>query len=373
MSLSASWRIAGGISLRGKNKSHKLSRLIPKFHFCSVPLFREEPLISWTYTDAVLFTAYDVYRSHDFWLDEVVNSGSTLKEALVNLGFPKTNSLVIDTGVFEMEAKKAGISKELGIDVNIEMSNAQIFEAYDLSGADFFVAPDEIILPLDGPEIIREKVDIIKSNLLDLLDIVKASKTIAVIQGHEQEIVDDLLDFYRENHIRYLAVGGVIPLYHYDRELLSKHLSYVRRAAKSEWLHVFGLSRMSLLPYYLQQVKVDSVDTSALTYLTAGRKYLVGLKPVPVRLADFDNCSCPGCRVLSKEMSTRSAEFFANLYIHNVVTASIESKKKYNSPSLLDVQIEKKSVTQAKAKQPNNNRSGWMTAEEAFREKRYHQ
>lgn len=310
-----------------------------------------------------------MYRSHDYWLDEVVNSGSTLKDALVNLGFPKANSLMIDTGVFEIETRKAGISNELGIDVNIELSNAQIFEAYELSGADFFVAPDEIILPVDGPEIIKEKVDIIKSNLMDLLDIVKASKIIAVIQGHEQEVVDDLLDFYRENKIRYLAVGGVIPLYHYDRELLSKHLSYVRKATKSEWLHIFGLSRMSLLPYYLQQVKVDSVDTSALTYLTAGRKYLVGLMPGPVRLADFDNCTCPGCSALSKEMSTRSVEFFANLYIHNVVTASLESMKKCNTSTLLHVQTEKESATQTKAKQPNNNESGWMTAEETFREK----
>ncbi len=98
-------------------KDTKLSRLIPKFHFCSVPLFREAPLVEWTYTDAVLFTAYNVFRSHDFWLDEVMNSGATLKEALVDLGFPKCSSLVIDTGVFEMEAKKAGISHELGIAV----------------------------------------------------------------------------------------------------------------------------------------------------------------------------------------------------------------------------------------------------------------
>ena len=147
--------MAGGICLRVKSS---LSRLIPKFHFCSVPVFREEPLINWTYTDAVLFTAYDVYRSHDFWLDQVVNSGATLKEALIGLGFPKTNSLVVDTGVFEMEAKKAGISRDLGIQVDIELTNAQIFEAYELSGADYFVSPDEIILPRDSQEVISGKI-----------------------------------------------------------------------------------------------------------------------------------------------------------------------------------------------------------------------
>ena len=160
-------------------------------------LFREEPLINWTFTDSVLFTAYDVFRSHDFWLDSVVRSGQTLKEALVDLGFPKSNSLVVDTGVFEMETKKAGISRNLGIDVDIELTNGQIFEAYELSGADFFVAPDEIILPLDSPNIVSEKSETIKQNLLDLLEIVPASKIIAVIQGQQREVIEDFLDFYR--------------------------------------------------------------------------------------------------------------------------------------------------------------------------------
>lgn len=80
-------------------------------------------------------------------MDEIINSGNTLKEGLVELGFPKGNTLVADTGVFEMEAKKAGIARNLGIEVDIELMNNQIFEAYKLSGADYFVAPDEIILP----------------------------------------------------------------------------------------------------------------------------------------------------------------------------------------------------------------------------------
>ncbi|MFW9981185.1 MAG: hypothetical protein ACFFE3_04605, partial [Candidatus Thorarchaeota archaeon] len=89
----------------------------------------------------------------------------------------------------------------------------------------------------------------------------------------------------------------------------------------------FGLPRMSLLSYYLQDVKVDSVDTSALTYLTARRMYLVGLKPKPVRLANFHDCKCPGCNNLTRDMSPRSIEFFVNLYIHNIVTATEASLK----------------------------------------------
>ncbi len=313
--------------LRANSNSQKLSRLIPKFHFCSVSLFREEPLINWTYTDSVLFTAYDVYRSHDFWIDTVVNSGVTLKEALVDLGFPKSNSLVIDTGVFEMEAKKAGISRDLGIDIDIELTNKQIFDAYEIAGADFFVSPDEIVLPQDSVEVVNRKTETIKQNLLDLLDIVPSSQIIAVVQGHKPETVDRLLDFYRDNDIGYFAVGGVIPLYHHDKDLLRKHLNYVRNATLNEWLHIFGLPRMSLLSYYLQDVKVDSVDTSALTYLTARRMYLVGLKPKPVRLANFHDCKCPGCNNLTRDMSPRSIEFFVNLYIHNIVTATEASLK----------------------------------------------
>ena len=358
--------------MRVKGRSQKLSRLIPKFHFCSVALFREEPLINWTYTDSVLFTAYDVYRSHDFWLDKVVSSGQTLKEALVGLGFPKSNSLVVDTGVFEMEAKKAGISRNLGIDVDIELSNSQIFEAYELSGADFFVAPDEIILPLDSPRIVSEKSEVIKSNLLDLLEIVPTSKVIAVIQGQQKEVVDDFLDFYRENGIEYFAVGGVIPLYHHDKELLQKHLKYVRKATKKEWLHIFGLPRMSLLSYYLHEVQVDSVDTSTLTYLTARRKYLVGLKPEPVRLAKFEDCNCQGCSVLSREMSTRSQLFFASLYIHNIVTAMRESLRKTKSKAREPSKREEPKQTSSyqRVKSLDIPKASWMTAEDALESKK---
>ena len=360
--------------MRAKNESHRLSRLIPKFHFCSVPLFREEPLINWTYTDSVLFTAYDVYRSHDFWIDTVVNAGETLKEALVGLGFPKFNSLVIDTGVFEMEAKKAGISRDLGVDVDIELSNTQIFEAYELSGADYFVAPDEIILPLDNQETVQRKVSKIEENLLGLLDIVPASKVIAVIQGQEKVVVDKLLDFYREHGIRYFAVGGVIPLYHYDKELLHNHLTYVREATKNDWLHIFGLPRMSLLSYYLHKVRVDSVDTSAITYLTARRRYLIGTKPEQVRYANFESCDCSGCKVLTKEMSPRSPEFFANLYIHNIVTATKESlKEDYKVDSLPNGNISKKSNIYGIKCPSGRPTTGWTTAEEALQTRQFDQ
>ena len=152
--------------MRQRTSNSKLSRLIPKNHFCSMSMFREQPLINWTFTKAVLLTAYDIYRSNDFWLDEIIRIGQTLKEGLLELGFPKKNTLVVDTGVFEIEAKKAGIAKELGIDVDIQLSNEQIFEAYELSGADYFVAPDEIVLPDDNEADIRIKSNKIRDYVL---------------------------------------------------------------------------------------------------------------------------------------------------------------------------------------------------------------
>ena len=308
-------------------KKRRLSRLIPKNHFCSMSFFRQEPLINWRYTDAVLFTAYDVYRSTDFWLDETINSGKTLKEGLIELGFPKSVSLVADTGVFEIEAKKAGIARNLGVEVDIELTNQQIFEAYKLSGADYFVAPDEIVLPQDNEATVFSKIDKIKENLHELLEVVHPSKIIAVIQGHTESVIEDLYDFYRSHKISCFAMGGVIPLYFHDKELLHKILVYVRKLAKNQWLHIFGLPRVSLLQYYLHEIGVDSVDTSTLLYLTAKRRYLIGSKGEYVSNAVFKDCGCEGCAKLDPR-KPRSPDFFINLYIHNILAAVELSKNK---------------------------------------------
>ena len=355
-------------------KKKKLSHLIPKNHFCSFSLFRQEPLISWTYTDSVLFTAYDIYRSTDFWLDEIINSGKTLKEGLVELGFPKGNSLVADTGVFEMEAKKAGIARNLGIEVDIELSNKQIFEAYELSGADYFVAPDEIVLPQDKNEDIVTKIANIKGNLLDLLEVVPASKVIAVIQGHTEERITDLFEFYRGHGISYYAMGGVIPLYFHSKELLDSVLKYVRNLTKNHWLHIFGLPRISLLRYYLHEIGIDSVDTSSLLYLTARSRYLVGSKGIQVREAVFKDCGCEGCNNIDPKFSTRSSDFFVNLYIHNILTAvKLGDKfashntdtKKENSQDPEAVQQKQESKI-SNVVQTENTVLTWMTAEESL-------
>ncbi|UCE11201.1 MAG: hypothetical protein JSW61_04490 [Candidatus Thorarchaeota archaeon] len=299
-----------------------LWRLIPKNHFVSMSFFREEPLINWGYTESVLFTAYDVCRSSDFWIDSVIRSGKTLKEAMTDLGFPKKTSMMADTGVFEMEAKKAGIARSLGIDVDIALTNEEIFEAYRLSGADYFVSPDEIIQPTESSEEMNKKIEVIKHNFTDLLDEFPARKIVAVIQGTNRSTITMIFDFYRSHGIRHFAIGGLIPLWRHDKELFKKTLNYVRKITKGNWLHAFGLPILRLLPFYLHKVGVDSIDTSMLLYLSARRRYVVGFEIVPVRLVDFASCECVACSVLSPKLHPRRYDFFMNLYIQNIVEAA---------------------------------------------------
>ena len=304
----------------------RLEGIIPKNHFVSLRFFREAPLINWNFTKACLFTAFDFYRSSDFWTDSVLNSGKTLKEALVELGFPKDNSLIVDTGIFELEAKKAGISKQLGIgdtEINIQLSNRDIFTVYDISGADYFVAPDEIILATDNPSTVQNKIETIKRNLLETLEHVSSSQVIAVIQGQETSVIDSILNFYHDHGIRHFAAGGLIPMYFYDKSLFQRVVTYIRKATEGYHLHAFGLPVVGLLPYYLHKLQFNSVDTSALLYLSANRKYLVRDNPIPVRLAKFGKCKCDGCKYICREQPySRQPEFFIHLYIHNVCEAA---------------------------------------------------
>ena len=307
-------------SLKG---NPKLIGVVPKNHFVSLSFFREPPLINWEFTKACLFTAYDFYRSSDFWTDSVMKSSMTLKEALVELGFPKSKTLVVDTGIFEIEAKKAGIARDLGIEIDIQLSNRDIFSVYDISGGDFFVSPDEIILATDDPSTIQAKVAKIKQNLLETLEHVPSSKVIGVIQGQTPEVIDYIYNFYVEQGVKHFAAGGLIPLYFHDKSLFQKVVRYIRKVTEEYHLHAFGLPIVKLLPYYLHKLGFDSVDTSTLLYLSAKRRYLVSDNPIPVRLADFTKCNCSGCNFIAAEQPhPRHSEFFIHLYIHNVCEAT---------------------------------------------------
>lgn len=352
-----------------ENTPHQ-SRLIPKNHFVSMFFFREYPLINWTFTDIVLFTAYDVYRTNNYWVDDVINTGSTLKEGMVSLGFPKSTKFMVDTGVFEIEAKKAGIARNLGIEVEIELSNEQIFEVYQISGGDLFVAPDEIILPTDSRDIISEKVSKIKQNILDLLEIIHPSKVVAVLQGSEKRVIDSLFDFYKGQGISMFAQGGLIPLWKHDKNLLSRVVRYARELTEGYWLHAFGLPHLKLIQFYLHDVGLDSIDTSVLLYLTARRRYVVKSELLPVRLVNFSLCNCDGCSNLTSEMNPRSLDFFVSLYIHNILEASKLAEKHHQ-----EIDSNGKSPKEPRIRdsdefsQPDYHTTDWSTANESMRER----
>jgi queuine/archaeosine tRNA-ribosyltransferase len=290
---------------------------------------------------------------------------------MIALGFPKEVTMVADTGIFEVEARKAGISRNLGIDVDISLTNSQITEAYELSGADMFVAPDEIILVTDEKTRIREKTARMKDNLHDILDIAKPERVIAVIQGQDRRTMTELFDFYRSNGIIHFAMGGLIPLWRHDKNLFRRVVHEAREMTRGFWLHTFGLPIISLLPFYLQEVGMDSVDTSTLLYMTARRKYLIGLNPRPVRLADFSKCDCPGCQVLNPGLNPRGHDFFIHLYIHNVheAVSSIQNAAQYHEESDTASSIEASRFTPKyppkdieSQSYPSNLGDGWKTA-----------
>lgn len=360
--------------MRDGNRQSRLSTIIPKFHFCSQELFREEPLVKWHHTGSVLFTAYDFYSTDSFWIESVIKSGRTLKEALIELGLPKETTLLADTGVFEAEAKKAKISQELGISVSIDLSVRDVLFAYSASGADKYISPDEIIMPEDPVGTIKEKANTIKENLNALLGVVPTSKVVGVIQGHEASVINEIVDFYRENQIRTYAAGGLIPLWHADPSLLPAVLRYMRKATKGRWIHAFGLPSMKLLPLYLSDIGVNSVDTSALLYLTGRRLYMVGLEAKPVRIADFAKCSCEGCRGITPDDDTDSAQFFTCLNIHNVLEVSRISEelaKKRGQVSHVVTGLSQAKPGKVPAPKQHVSprpppRSSWKTAQEAM-------
>ncbi|MBS3794146.1 MAG: hypothetical protein KGY80_04575 [Candidatus Thorarchaeota archaeon] len=324
----------------GKKGKTPLSSLVPKHHFVGLNFFRQPPLVNWEFTDSVLFTAYDFYRTSSFWIERVIRQGMTLKEALVDMGFPKENRLLADTGVFSIEARKAGIARELGIEPEIELRNEQIFHAYSVSGADLFVAPDEIVVPDDRKEEGKKKVSIIKDNFLDLLEVVPPSKVLAVIQAPDKPTAAELFDFYKSHGVTTFAAGGLIPLWKSSAKKLRDMLKYIRKLTDGYWLHAFGLPRIRLLPYYIHIIGINSVDSSMLLYLSAKKRYIDGLKVIPVRKADFSTWQCPGCANMKEKPVAYSYQFFINLYIHNIHAATnltLEAHEK----SKLDKYIDK--------------------------------
>jgi len=171
----------------------------------------------------------------------------------------------------------------------------------------------------------------------------------------------------------------VIPLYHHDKITLQRVLHFVRKITHGFWLHIFDLPHMGLLHYYLHEVGIDSVDTSALLYITARRRYLMGSRSEPVRNAALEKYGCDGCRNLKPEMSTISSEFFLNFYIHNLRAAATLSAYKEKATSIFSiakrntgksVSIRLPKIHMAMEKRLPVISSDWKTAQTIYEQKK---
>jgi len=118
---------------------------------------------------------------------------------------------------------------------------------------------------------------------------------------------------------------------------------------------------------------VDSVDTSALLYLTARRRYLIGSKSEQVRTVKFEECNCEGCLKMNPIPSPRSTDFFVNLYIHNILEAvklattpvkltSDVTQRKKEEPK----KIQRKPVKPKDSQPVSSISTLWMTAKESL-------
>ncbi len=242
------------------------------------------------------------------------------------------------------------------------------------------MAPDEIILATDDSALAREKALLIRSNLLGLLDIVPASKTIGVLQGVDPRIVESLFDFYREHGVDKFAIGGLLPLYHHDKTLFGQVIRHARKLTQGYWLHTFGLPLPSLIPYYLQDAGMDSVDTSMLLYMTARKRYLAGVNSRPVRLVDFESCKCEGCRNLDTSVNPQTVRFFVNLYIHNIIEASNVAKACIGGTWKLEThdrgiedrsnEVETLEHKQERKRPLKHNPGNWVTADRLLSDER---
>lgn len=95
----------GLINNRIQNENLLGENLIYKYPFQN-PIFNEsKELLDWTFSKIILITAFDLLRN-DGLVSFLQRSGSTLKEYIRDFGFNKDVKIMVDTGIFEVEAKK---------------------------------------------------------------------------------------------------------------------------------------------------------------------------------------------------------------------------------------------------------------------------
>lgn len=298
------------------------------------PVFAEKPFISWDYTDTILLTAYDLLKN-DPLIYELHSNSVTLREYLHDIGFPKTTKILADSGVFALEWIKRSKGKTFKQDYShVSLKADQILSTYTLIDPDFIVPLDEIILPKDTEDEVKEKIQKIKNNILAALERFPTSKIIGVIQGTKERTMDEIYDFERSQGITSFARGGLIPIYRRNN-LYCTVLRYTRQLTKGKKLHAFGVVSLNQLMCYGKCANVDSFDSTIARYLTT-EFYYITPKFHKIRFNDeiIQACDCPFCHKLQqmniKEMSFAGIELITNLYLHNTKMLNDFSKNVKN-------------------------------------------
>ncbi len=283
-------------------------------------MFLEHELIlNWRYSKAVLVSSFDLLKDDQLIL-HLQRKGMTLKEYLQEeRGFNKDIKLVCDTGIFEYEVKKAKLQIE--VPKYGKFSNKDIFQAYQLIGPDFFIAPDEIIVQSDTINEVHQKMQQMIINVQQTIDLFPKEKIIPVLHGFTTKDMSTYLDFLKAENFKIIARGGLIPLWNESKikfKEVIKESEYLVRQNFS-YIHSFGLPSLNSIKDYFYHNSYDSLDTSIIYYRTAQRKFLIDKGYfISVRNAYFNRCGCDGCQVMmDNTYKPNSGNFAIGLYIHN--------------------------------------------------------
>ncbi len=297
----------------------------------------EEPFINWTYTESILITAYDLLKNESllYYLD---SNSLTLREMMIEHGFPQKTKIFADSGIFSLEWFKKIKGRTFNKDFSaVQLKPKEVLYAYELIDPDYLCPLDEIILPSDKEAVIKQKKLKIKNNILLALECFSSSKLIGVLQGIKSDDIAELFDFEKDQGIRNFARGGIIPLY-YHKEYCDSIRS-TRLITKHYSLHAFGLTNLNQVGCYGKCAGMDSFDTTLIRSLTSQMFFLTKkLQKKRFHVDLLSDCKCPYCieaREYNYEyMDYPPSRLIKNLYLHNILTLANYSN---NVVSVLEI------------------------------------
>ncbi len=309
-------------------------KFIPKHYLLSDPAFWDPVFIEWNYTDTILLTSYDLLRN-DALIYFLHSNSMTLKELMKENGFPETTKIFADSGIFMLEWFKLTKSKTFKQDYsNVNLSIDEIIEGYKLIDPDYLVAPDEIILPNEKKEVVKEKTEKIKEGILKTLDEFPRQKIVGVIQGIKKETMDEIYDFEKSNGITIFARGGLIPIKR-KNNLYCDVLRYSRQLTTETILHAFGIVELDQINCYGKCAQIDSFDSTIVRALTANL-YWIDTSLIKYRFNDqvIKDCDCIYCKNLTElkldKYDFASKVIMQNLYLHNITIIFEQCNKMKN-------------------------------------------